>query len=63
MILGEWFEAPVYPADASLATWKVNPDTLPVAMDVCTRMVNLPTDEKNTKKVIAFLEKQLEFIV
>lgn len=63
VILGEWFEAPIYPADASLATWKVDPDTLPVAMEVCDQMVNLPTDENNTKKVIAFLEKQLDFIV
>ena len=63
VILGEWFEAPIYPADAPLATWKVDPDTLPVAMEVCAQMVNLPTDEKNAKKVIAFLEKQLDFIV
>lgn len=63
VILGEWFEAPIYPADASLATWKVDPDMLPVAMEVCDQMVNLPTEEKNTKKVIAFLEKQLDFIV
>ncbi len=63
VILGEWFEAPVYPADASLATWKVDPDTLPVAMEVCAQMVNLPTDEKNAKKVIAFLKKQLDFIL
>ena len=62
VILGEWFEAPVYPADAPLATWKVDPNTLPVAMDVCERMVNLPTEEKNVQKVLAFLEKHLDFI-
>jgi len=63
VILGEWFEAPVYPADASLATWKVDTETLPVAMEVCEQMVNLPTDEKNVGKVVAFLEKQLNQIV
>lgn len=62
VILGEWFEAPVYPADASLATWKVDTNVLPVAMDVCEHMVNLPTDEKNVAKVIAFLEKQIDLI-
>ena len=62
VILGEWFEAPVYPADAPLSTWKVDPSTLPAAMDVCGQMVNLPTDEKNVQKVITFLEKYLEFI-
>ncbi|MBE6550991.1 MAG: hypothetical protein E7665_02525 [Ruminococcaceae bacterium] len=62
VILGEWFEAPVYPADASLATWKVDTSVLPVAMDVCEHMVNLPTDEKNVAKVIAFLEKQIDLV-
>lgn len=62
VILGEWFEAPVYPADASLATWKVDTNVLPVAMDVCEHMVNLPTDEKNVAKVIAFLEKQIDLV-
>lgn len=62
VILGEWFEAPVYPADASLATWKVDTNVLPVAMDVCEHMVNLPTDEKNVAKVIAFLERQIDLI-
>ena len=63
VILGEWFEAPVYPADAPLSTWKVDPSTLPVAMDVCEHIVNLSTDEKNVDKIIAFLEKHLELIV
>lgn len=62
VILGEWFEAPVYPANASFATWKVNPRELPVAMDVCAHMVNLPTEEKSTAKIIAFLEKNIDLI-
>ena len=62
VILGEWFEAPVYPADAPLATWNVNVDLLPVSMDVCEHMVNLPTDEKKVAKVIKFLQEQVDLI-
>lgn len=62
VILGEWFEAPVYPADASLVTWNVDTSVLPVSMDVCEHIVNLPTDEKKVAKVITFLEKQLDLI-
>ena len=62
VILGEWFEAPIYPADASLETWKVDTSKLPVAMDVCEHMVNLPTEEKNVAKVIAFLQKNVDMI-
>lgn len=61
--LGEWFEQPIYPAYSSLELWKLDTKILPNAMYVCERMVNLPTDEKNVDKVIAFLERHKEFIV
>ncbi len=63
VILGEWFEAPVYPAYAPLQTWLLNPDELPNSMYVCQHIVNLPTDAKNIAHVLAFLEKHLDFIV
>lgn len=63
VVLGEWFEGPIYPANNSLETWKVDTNELPNAMYVCERMVNLPTDEKNMDKVIAFLEKHMSYLV
>lgn len=62
IILGEWFEAPVYPAFAPLETWRVKTNDLPNAMFVCEHIVNLPTDEPNVEKVISFLSKHQEFI-
>ena len=63
IILGEWFEAPVYPAYGELALWKVDPAELPRAMEVCGRVVNLPTEEKHPERVVRFLEAHLEEIL
>ena len=63
IILGEWFEAPIYPAYASLDTWGVNPDELPNGMYACAHMVNLPTDETDTEKVIRFLNEHISMII
>lgn len=63
IILGEWFEAPVYPAYASLDLWKVKSEELPNAMYVCDHMVNLPTEDKDVGKVISFLEKHVDMII
>ncbi len=61
--LGEWFEAPVYPAYAPLEVWKVEARELPCAMRICGQVVNLPTEEKHPEKVVRFLESHLEFIL
>lgn len=63
IILGEWFEAPVYPAYVPLSLWKVEERELPNAMYVCEHIVNLPTEEKQPEKVIRFLEEHSEFVI
>ena len=63
IILGEWFEAPVYPAYAPLALWKVDEKQLPQAMHVCEHIVNLPTEEKHPERVVAFLQAHLASIL
>lgn len=63
IILGEWFEAPVYPAYASLDVWKVKSQELPNAMFICEHVVNLPTEETNVDNVIAFLDKHKDDIL
>ena len=63
IILGEWFEDPIYPAYDSLTTWKVNTEDLPNAMHVCEHVVNLSTDENISNRVIDFLKSHKENIL
>lgn len=63
IILGEWFENPIYPAYDSLDIWKVKVEELPNAMYVCEHVVNLPTDVKNAEKVISFLKSHKDYLV
>ena len=63
IILGEWFEAPVYPCYGNMRMWGVKEKDIPVSMDICKKIVNLPTDVKDMKKIISFLEKEIDLIV
>lgn len=63
IILGEWFESPIYPAYNSYDVWSLKVEELPNAMRVCERMVNLETDLKKVVKVVEFLEKHAEYLV
>ncbi len=63
IVLGEWFEAPVYPAYAPLKLWKLDEHELENAVYICEHIVNLPTDIKNPEKVISFLSAHLSTII
>lgn len=63
IILGEWFEGPIYPAYDSLEIWKVKTEEIPTAMYVCDKMVNLPTDVKNPEKIVNFLYKHKDSLI
>ncbi len=63
IILGEWFEGPIYPAYDSLDIWKVKTEELPNAMFVCEHIVNLPTDEKDVGRVIQFLSEHRDYVL
>lgn len=63
IILGEWFESPIYPAYNSYDVWSLKVEELPNAMWVCERMVNLETTEKKVEKVLEFLKKHAEYLV
>lgn len=63
IILGEWFESPIYPAYNSYDVWSLHTEDLPNAMWVCERMVNLETTEKKVEKVLEFLKKHAEYLV
>lgn len=58
MLLGDWYDAPLVPGDASLSAFHYEPKSCPVAEDVATRIINLPTypglTDKQVEKVIQF---------
>jgi len=54
--LGEWFNSPLHPVQGDLSMWGLKIDDFPNAKYASERMVNLPTDTTEIKKVITFLE-------
>lgn len=63
IILGEWFEAPIYPTSGDLSEWKLDTEQLPNAMYVCEHIVNLPTETKDPGKVISFLKEHDDLVI
>ena len=63
IILGEWFESPIYPAYNSYNVWDLDVSDLPNAMWACERIVNLETMKKNVDKDIDFLEAYSEYLI
>lgn len=63
IILGEWFDSPLYPVNSNLEKWKLNTKSAPVAKNACERVVNLPTDIKNVNRVIGFLNRNINNIL
>ena len=61
--LGDWFISPLHPVTSNLEAWDFNPGCYPVAARIASQIVNLPTDTKDYRKVLAFLEKNLELIL
>lgn len=63
IILGEWFEGPIYPAYDSLDVWNVKTEEIPNAMYVCERMINLPTEVNETDSIKEFLKQHVDIVV
>jgi dTDP-4-amino-4,6-dideoxygalactose transaminase len=63
IILGEWFEDPIYPAYDSLTIWKVKTEDLPNAMYVCKHVVNLPTEEGKINIIIEYINNHKKMIL
>lgn len=61
--LGEWFSSPLHPVQKGFEQWQLSPDLYPNAIFAGKRMINLPTDVKDTTPVLQFLGKIDEFIV
>lgn len=63
IILGEWFDTPLYPVYENLEKWNFSLEEFPVSKKVCASVVNLETDLVNNYKVIDFLKNHLHLIL
>ncbi|NMC28210.1 MAG: hypothetical protein GYA42_08715, partial [Syntrophomonadaceae bacterium] len=62
VILGDWFDCPLYPVNANNAGWNLDTRSTPVASDICRRIVNLPTETRALNRVLDFLARNMENI-
>jgi dTDP-4-amino-4,6-dideoxygalactose transaminase len=63
IILGEWFDSPLYPINCNMNEWRLDTQSSPVAINTCERVVNLPTEIKDVNKVICFLDRNIANII
>lgn len=61
MLLGDWYNAPLVPADADFAKFHYVPGSCPVAEEVAKKIINLPTypllTDSQVQPVIDFIKK------
>lgn len=60
--LGEWFNSPIHPVQNNFEKWFFKPKNFPTSVSLSNHIVNIPTDTKNVKKVIQFLNSNLSEI-
>jgi dTDP-4-amino-4,6-dideoxygalactose transaminase len=63
VILGDWFLSPIHPVKRNLTFWKFEANKFPNAVYISEHIVNLPTEVKNTDKIIQFLTKNLDLVL
>lgn len=60
--LGDWFISPLHPIKGNLKLWEFNEKDFPIAVNISSKVVNLPTEIKNNRKVLNFLLNNLNQI-
>jgi len=60
--LGDWFVSPLHPIKENLHLWNFDEDLFPIALHISEKIVNLPTDIVDNKKVIDFLRQNIDLI-
>ena len=63
LIFGDWFVSPVYPVKTNLIRWGYDENNFPVAVEVSKKIVNLPTDIKENRPILNFLERNVSLIL
>lgn len=62
IVLGDWFLSPLHPVQHDLEKWGFEEKSCPIAVEIAAKIVNLPTDIKDIKKVLVFLQENLDQI-
>ncbi len=60
--LGDWFLSPIHPVKDNFEQWGLNPDNFPCANNISKKIINLPTEIKNNRRVLQFLNKNLDMV-
>ncbi|MFZ2324242.1 MAG: DegT/DnrJ/EryC1/StrS aminotransferase family protein [Ignavibacteriaceae bacterium] len=60
--LGDWFLSPLHPIKGNLLLWNFDKNLFPVASRISEKIVNLPTEILDNKKVINFLKQNIDLI-
>ncbi len=58
--LGDWFISPLHPVKSCFENWHFDEKEYPVAVDISSKIINLPTDIKNPTKVLSFLKNEID---
>ncbi len=62
--LGDWFLSPLHPArEEILYKWGFDKSKCPIAAELSSKVVNIPTDTKNIGKVIDFLGMNIKEVL
>ncbi len=62
--LGDWFLSPLHPArEEILYKWGFDKSKYPVATELSSKVVNIPTDTKDVSKVIGFLAMNIKEVL
>ena len=61
--LGDWFTSPLHPVKANLDDWHFNEADFPNAVFAAQHVVNLPTTNIESKRVINFLSQNINLIM
>ncbi len=62
IVLGDWFLSPLHPVKENFHLWDLDIDSFPIAKTISQKILNLPTDILDNRKVIEFLQKNLDLI-
>lgn len=60
--LGDWFLSPIHPVKEKFELWGLIEADFPVAQKISQRIVNLPTDTNDIRKILAFLKNNIDMI-
>lgn len=61
--LSDWFISPLHPIQENFERWGFVKENFPIATDLASKLVNLPTETMNVGKVLKFIEINKDLII